>query len=600
MTEIYGDKKDKTDQKDWEQKLAKHVADEWTRGKDYCTEVNYLYDDLYDMFRGERPDKNYDWQSDFSLNKTFQVVWKAVSYTIKKIYGANPVIGVEGFDQKGCWQREIMLEKWMSKDASFLKTVMGLIRLYLNGVVYIRKTWEQEIETLPNGKQFPKADKPHDIVANNKDVVVDWLLQPGQSCREGRFVIYRQVVDVDTLYTSRINYINLDKIDTEAVVIVNEDHSLAKSKDSQETPPDDEIYAETDVYERQGLWPVKIKEGKYIPVMDAKDVDDTVEYVQMVVTIANKENPVLIRWEPNPYGEMTWIDSHLYFDLERHASMGMIEPAKDIFSAQDDNINAIFDQKNQNLMPPVLFNKYAPVEWDTIQYAPQQKWMIGGNPNDVVAFTKPSNVTGDAWATHQLLDSEGQATTSITPAVEGMGKEKTATMGVLNVQFSVDKLDFFILMIEHMWLRPSAEMNMRFYQRFGHPMTAIMMLGEPLQFDQWADEYKYQPVASSVKMDQQKEKEIQEDIQLMQIVQAVPNPNTPKVLNYLLANILRNRNKPHLAKEMQLDENYFEPGNQGGTERGMMGGQSNQNQIPMSTNEASVREGAVTPRRMLN
>jgi hypothetical protein len=145
-------------------------------------------------------------------------------------------------------------------------------------------------------------------------------------------------------------------------------------------------------------------------------------------------------------------------------------------------------------------------------------------------------------------------------------------------------------------------MNMRFFQKFGHPMTAITMLGEPLKFDMWSEEYKYQPVASSVKMDQQKEKEIQEDIQLMQIVQAIPNPNTPKVINYLLANILRNRNKPHLAKQMQLDENYFEPGNQGGApaERGMMGGASNQNQIPMSTSEASVREGAVTPRRMLN
>ena len=63
---------------DWQTGLANHVMGEWDKGKQFVTSLDTLYDDLYDMMRGERPQKNYDWQSNIVINKVFQVVWTAI------------------------------------------------------------------------------------------------------------------------------------------------------------------------------------------------------------------------------------------------------------------------------------------------------------------------------------------------------------------------------------------------------------------------------------------------------------------------------------------------------------------------------------------
>ena len=137
-------------------------------------------------------------------------------------------------------------------------------------------------------------------------------------------------------------------------------------------------------------------------------------------------------------------------------------------------------------------------------------------------------------------------------------------------------------------------------QKFAHPLTFIAILGRPFKFDEgYKEEYKYVPVASSVKAEHQKEAEIQQDIQLIQIVASVPNPNTPKVINQLMANIFRNRNNPDIAA--QFDEGYYEPTTAAGNMQMLdrMSGPSNQNGIPMSQDETSVRQSTFEPRGLI-
>ena len=347
------------------------------------------------------------------------------------------------------------------------------------------------------------------------------------------------------------------------------------------------------------------KDGNLKVVFDLDEVykeDSDVTMEEMIVTVANKKTPTLIRFERNPYKEKQYVDLHIYLDSERWHSMGMVEPFKDIQTALNDNINAMFDEIWKNLMPPTIFSKFALVEWDTIQHAPDQKWLIGGNPNDAVMMPRPTNITADAWQKHLLFDTEIQLTSSITPPTQGMDKSKTATQGVLNAQFSTGKLDFLIQMIEWTLLTPGAEMTLRFAQMFAHPLTFISMLGEAFHFDEWKEQYKFQPVASSVKLQEQKEKEIQEDIQIMQIVQGINNPNTPKILNYCLSNILRNRNKPQLAT--LFDEEFFEPASDAGQMQMIqktLGAGTPQNEygLPMSGQERSVRQLTYNPKGLM-
>lgn len=622
---------------DWEERLCRQVLDEWDRGRSYVSDLDELYEDLYRMLRGERPEKNYDWQSNIVINKVFQVVWTAIPYLVQKIFGATPIIGVDSFDKTGAWQRERILEFWHTMQPAnnspqipwFSVMVMWTLRAMLNGIGIVKKTWHQKLvsetvekqivvpmkldemgnetevepHTIKNTKSYPAEDFPVNTVVNNKDIVFDWLLQPGQSMRQGRFVIHRSVIDLDSLYSSKINYINLDQIKpkgSNATTDSAQDHADLKSMDGQEAAPDSDIYADVEVYERVGKIPVykKKKDGQWMPCFDKDECYDNkkVTFKDMIIAVAKTDgeetNNILIRLEPNEYEEINYIDMHIYFDAERWNSIGLIEPIKDLQTGINNNINAMFDEIWQNLMPPVVVNKFALWDWDTMQYAPQQRWLVGGNPAESIYFKEGSNITRDAWQKHALLDNEVQLTT-VTNAMSGAGREKTATTNVMNAQLTAGKLDFLVKMIETTALIPSAQMDVRFASKFAHPLTFEMIVGTSFEYTQFEEIYKYVPAASSVKLEHQKEKETQEDIQLMQIVASMPNPNTSKIMNVLWGNILRNRNMP---KEAALfDEEYFEPqGDAGNMQmlKRMMGGNvpSNQNAIPMSQQEKGVRQ----------
>jgi hypothetical protein len=595
------------DKDQWQSELCQLVLKEWELGQTYVDELNELYDDLYDMLRGGR------------------VVWTAISYISQKMWGAEPVIGVVGFNKKGCWQREMLFQTWMAQDKYFLTLVHGLLRLLLNGTVIIKKGWRQVLQTREreattpvwdsegqmayqnaNVKfSVPIKDHPEDIVLNNKNVVVDWMLRPGQDITKGRFIIHREVVDIGSLYASPINYMNLDDVPRGTIqrTSESEDHAINRQKDFQENPPESDIYAETEIFERQGLMPVKVKKnGDLIPLSDKEEIykKDT-EWRQMIVGVCDHKNPVLVRWEENEYDEMGYVSGHVYLDPERWQSQGLVEPAKDVFTAMDDNLNAMFDEIWKNLMPPVIFNKYMVDEWDTIKWAPSQKWLMKGAPGDNVLIPRGTEVTQDAWQKHLMLDDEGRLITSVMPATQGLDKSKTATQGVINTQFSTGKLDFLVKMIEVTWLVPSVQMTMRFAQKFAHPLTFIAILGEHFRFDRWQEEYKYVPVASSVKLPEQKETEIQQDIQLVQIVQGFQNPNTAKVINYFLGNIIRNRGYPQVAE--LFDEGFFEPQTDAGNlqmiDRQLGQGPQNEYGLPMSQQERGMRQRTYEPRGLL-
>jgi hypothetical protein len=605
-----------TGQEDWEERLCAMVGSEWSKGRSYVSKLNDLHDDIYDMLRGERPKKNYDWQSNVVINKVFQIVWTTISYVAQKIYKANPIVGIDGFDERECWKRQMLIEKWFQRDQYFITLVLIWLRLILNGTVFVKKTWNQELITAPGGRKFPKQDGPHDMVVDNADVVIDWLLRPGQSIKDARFIIHREMVDLASLYSSKVNYINLDLLQGTTGVRTDNDENkpAALSKDGLDQPPASDVYREVEVKERQGFFPVSInKNGDIKAVFEideiyGKDRDEKIEWRPMVITIARAGGaPVLIRWEENPYGEMTWCAGHLFLDAKKWWSTGQIEPIADLQTMMNDNVNAMFDEIWRNLTPPILVNKYGLHEWDTMVNAPGQIWQIAGPPRDQIEITRPSQITGDAWMKHRLFDNEIQLSSSVTPDVSGKSIADTATQGVLNSQFSSAKFDLMIMLFEQSLLIPSVEMTFRFAQKFAHPMTFLAMFGEPMKFDDpFVEGFKYQPRLSSVKTDQSQEREVQEDIQLLGIVAPMQNPGTAKMVNVLIQDIMMQRKGVLPAKEQLLDENYFEPSTPEGTlqmmNRGAGGIQpgapSNQNGIPQSVNERSIRQRQITPKGM--
>jgi len=603
----------------WEDELCDLVLGEWDKGQQYYDQMNDLYDVLYDMLRGERPEKNYDWQSNIVLNKVFQVIWTTIPYLTQKIFGASPIIGIKSYDKKGAWQRREILEFWHTMNTPvdkkhipfYIVCVMWILRGLLNGVGIVKKSWHQKLKTqtttvstdIPideaEGKlvtepyeqkittTMPIEDWPHNQVINNKDIVFDWLLKPGQSVRDGRFIIHREIQDLDTLK----GYDGIEDLLTEEPTSETQPNENL-NKDGLETPPKSDIYTEIEVYERQGMLPVSNIDGKLVYDIDGK----MVETIALIGKANDKKKVLKLR--KNPYGFKTYIDIHIYLDTERWQSMGMIEPIKDTQTAINDNINASFDEIWQNLMPPTIINKFALWDTDTMQYAPGQKWLVGGNPREHIYFKEPSYITKDAWTKHMLLDGELQLTSAITPPMQGLGKEKAATTNVLNAQMSSGRLDHLVKMIEQTGLIPSAQMDVLFAKKFAHPATFQKILGEPFQYEGEEEFYKYIPAASSVKLEVQKEVETQQDLQLIQILSSIQNPNMPKLVNKFLANILRNRNAPQEAD--LLDEKFFEPKSEAGNLQqiqSMLGRvPSNQSGVEMTGQEKSTRQATYQPR----
>ena len=640
MSKIYKETepdKDASSLMTWEDEVNNQILDEWEKGQSWYSDLDELYEDIYLMIRGERPEKNYDWQSNLTINKVFQVVWTAIPYITQKIFGASPLMGLKSTDQDGAFDREQLLEFWhtlqpgnsANHNSYFLVMTLWILRALLNGVGIVKKTWHQklktesrtietvvpmeideagnEIEVEPHKQTFrfsyPVEDWPYNEVINNKDIMFDWLLAPGDSIRKGRFITHRSVVDMNKLQTSPINYFNLDMIDvslTSSDTSEEFDHNDNRNIDDLQSRPKSDIYTEFEIFERQGVFPVRKKksDGHWVLVTDKDEAynTDKVIFQEMVATVAKgrgeKTNNVLIRFEKNPYEEKTYIDLHIYLDSERWQSMGMVEPIKDLQTAINDNINAMFDEIWQNLMPPVIVDKYRLWDWDTMQYAPQQRWLVAGDPNTAVHFPKPSNITRDAWQKHALLDQELQQM-SVTNSMQGLGREKTATTNVMNAQLTAGKLDFIVKMVETTALIPSAQMDVRFAKKFAHPLTFRAILGKPFNYGLWEEIYKYVPAASSVKLEHQKEIETQQDMQLIATVANIPNPNTPKVINLLMKNIFKNRGKYEEAE--LLAEDYFEPQSDAGElqmmNRGISpGAPSNERGIPMSGQERGVRQ----------
>jgi hypothetical protein len=584
------------------------------------------------MLRGERPNKTYDWQSNVVINKVFQVVWTTIPYMTQKIFGANPIIGVEGPEKKSSFQRQKILETWHTlqpgTDADhnpyFLTLTLWSLRALLNGVGFLKKTWHQKLKseskTLesqipkydqdgnqigqePFSKKFtityPTEDWPYNVVVNNRDIVVDWLLQPGQSIRQGRFIIHRQMTDLDDLYQSNL-YEDLDELEVELSATDTEtitDKSQLRSRDSQDTPPESDIYTDIEIYERVGVYPVynEKKDGKWVACFDKEKIyDGSASFKEMIITAVIDQDK-LIRFEPNPYGLKNYIDLHIYLDPERWQSMGQVEPFKDLQTALNDNLNAAFDEIWQNLMTPAVVNSGFLWDWDTMQYAPGQKWLVKGDPNKAITWKNPTNITSDSWQKHSLLNNEIDLTSSVTPPMQGLGKEKAATTNIMNAQMSAGKLDFLVKMVEVTGLIPSAQMDVEFARKFAHPVTFKKILGEDFQYDEFTEElYKYIPAASSVKLEYQKDAEIAQDIQLLQVVSSIQNPGVAKIQNKLIANIFRNRNWEEVAK--LLDEDFYEAKSEAGNAEMLkrsigQGATSNQAGIEMSQQERTAREG---------
>jgi hypothetical protein len=305
-----------------------------------------------------------------------------------------------------------------------------------------------------------------------------------------------------------------------------------------------------DVLERYGKFPVIVlerNENDY-PISIKPGIDkegkilDDAEYIETIITYACKDNQnVLIRFQPSPF-----IDAYgkAYRPLVR--GWCYIHPTKDnglsdgkfameLQKAINDTFNMNNDRTKLATLPTLKARRNSLLDNDTIYFAPEHIIELE-SPDDLVEMKIDDNIQGGLSQISMLVQYM-QKVTARYPSVMGemptgnptaTAVSETSQRGNLRNNYKSLTTEYTLL-IELYW------MILQLSDQFMEKQTAELMLGEFIKdFDPRPD-YTYSPVTQSIEVEQNKYRKLQLIDQFLGRIVKFPNPNTTKVINYLLS-----------------------------------------------------------------
>jgi hypothetical protein len=409
---------------------------------------------------------------------------------------------------------------------------------------------------------------------------------------------------------SQNGYINLDKlIDFVKVKEKTDTSSNSYNKDGDKAEFEKTPMTYFDVYERFGKFWCKVKERDFdgTPLEVEPGYDENLqpfqdaELVETISTIAVKGNSKqLIRFQASPFKD---IRGRFYKPLVR--GWCYIHPTKDtglsdgkymreLQVAINDTFNMSNDRVKLATLPTMKGRKYSLMNNDTIYFEPEHVMELE-DPKDIEEFIINPDVSS-AMGQIGMLRSYMQQVAAKFPTVMGELPERASTTATAineTGQRSNLRNNYKSLTVEYTYLIEFYWLILQMSAQFMEEETAMKVLGEQIKaFDSDAD-YTYSPVTASIEMEQNKFRKLQIIDQFIGRVGNIPNPNTPKLLNYLLSKAfeLFGDEFPEY-KQFLLDPNVpppDTPGSVGNVKDMKDQPMSNQNGVPMSGMETETR-----------
>jgi len=376
------------------------------------------------------------------------------------------------------------------------------------------------------------------------------------------WVILRSELDWQDLVDAQETcaYFNLDvlrKIDeaesgtTESATAADTYNKVDKKQTPTKTP-----YKKWDILERYGRFPCVIDEDdpdardqkdgypkKATPGYDAEGkVVAKASAVECVITYAVRGNhKICIRFQPqqyrdpygNPFRPILRGLCYIHPRVDRGLSDGQY--GRESQAAINDVFNLAMDRVKLATLPTFKGRKYGNDDNDTIYWEPEHVIELDDPEKDLIPMDIRDNPRG-ALDTIGMLRGGLQQLTSVFPSTMGAlpNREQTATATAGSDARSSLRANFKSYTYEFSFLIDFYTMILWMTHQYARPETLKKLLGDMEQFFDPNGDYSYAPVSSNIETDQSKSKKLQLIDNYIGRVANVQNPNTPKLLNYLL------------------------------------------------------------------
>jgi hypothetical protein len=586
-------------------------------------------DALLDMLECVRSEKDYEWLSDNFLPEFAAILLTDASTWAGQMFSTRDFIeakleGNQPNDADKAWCAKTFINKTLNTRDIFyyLKYIRSKMINSLVGVVWAECYWVGDVAITGDAVQELKTIKEDRFdfeVYDPRNVFT-----PQSYCYSAQqkpYIIFRKEVDWYSLQLEgkKLGYMNLDKIADKLVAPPPVTESNKNTGDIGKPKQELKMFKNLDLYVRYGKLPVKVnarnEKGEPVKVSPGWDIDgkieEEVEGIECIVTMGSVGgDKYILEFAPTPFYDANGkpfkpaIRGLCYPHPTKDTGLGDGKYMKEMQVTVNDMLNLGFDRIKLATLPTMVGKKYSLMDNDTVYFAPEHVIELE-NVDDL----KPIEIRDNPQGTFEAVNT-------LTTYMERMAAVFPTTMGQLPSQASTTATavagaeqrtnmrgGFKNLTYEYTFNSEFFWMMLQMAKRFMQPETGKKMLGEKVvAFDASAD-YTYQPVASNIETEYNKNSTLRVIDQFLGRVANIPNPNTPKLLNYLLGrafDLFGDRfpdYKKYLLDETAPQPVPEQPGNTNGAPPPQMTAMSappvsNQNGAPMGDMEQAMRENA--------
>lgn len=580
-------KKKKTDwiAEDIQSQLKSRLEAEYVVANRNQSKLNKDIEIFYNMMHSIRDEKPNEWESDISLPEFSSRIMTQIGNFVAQYFSSTDYVeaDIDSDDPKDVAESKAAknLLNTILKDKEnyyYHKIVRLIMAVFTDGYGIIKGSYEQQTRDIlsyykhksqyrqnelgefmaADGTPYadPMAQTPLldeiDEPVYNTEIVKDrptFDVYPNQnvymspeyvySLNDKQYIYFETEKSLDALHAEKeqMGYFNLHLLKD---VDPGEHGEKTYNKDCDYEEPDEPVSKVFTIMERWGKYPVVEKDGQYIPGInkDGKVLDEA-KNEECIIHYAKKGDEILqiIGFRKSRHSKRPMARFLCYVDTTSDNGFGDGEMIRELQIAANDNYNLMNYRTRLATTPFFKGKKFASVP-DKIHVDPESVLMLD-DINDLAEVKIEDNIQGGIY--HQnLLASRMDYVMATSPQTMGMSPERgeTATMASIINQRANIRIGMKSMNLEFIGFAEFYDMILILCNDFMLPETLEKMLGEDAYSYNPKRKDKFKPVSQALQSEDSKQFKIKSLQTVASMVQGVPNPKTPQVLNYLIGEIL--------------------------------------------------------------
>lgn len=588
-------KKEKTPKSDWkvskevQQALLSHISEELTVAIRNNEDINEDFKTYYNMIHSIRETKPNEWESDIALPEFISRLLTQVGNFVAQYFGSADYVetALDSDDPKDVAEAKAskkLLNVLLNDKQSYYyhKVVRLLMYVFTCGYGIIKGAYQQRIvkEFSHYNQQSEYITDPFtgDILTEEGTPYLDPTIQrpafqsiqtsiytdkivtdtpifdvyPVQnvyispeytySLNDKEYIVFETEKTLDDLKVEadEMGYFNLNLLEKKEPEGQRGEKTYNKDgKLEEQHRPIQKVFI---VYERWGKYPVIEKDGEYFPGIDEdgsfNEDAENMECIIHYVKDREKDEPThIIGFRKSKHTRRPMARFLCYVDMVKDCGFGDGEINRELQRAVNDNYNLMNYRTKLAITPAFKGKKFAVDE--NIRVSPEKVTLLE-NLTDLEEIKIQDNIQGGII--HQnLLSSRMDYCMATSPQTMGMSPERaeTATMAsIINSRANI-RIGMKSMNLEFIGFTEFYDMLLTLCNDFMLPETLEELVGK-----EQATNYnpkrkdKFKPVSQALETEESKMFKVKSWQGVLGMVQAIPNPRTPMVLNYIIGQIL--------------------------------------------------------------